>query len=218
MRSPSIEYFHAKIEKSIRLVQSYTENDVMEFVIKTCRLKPYDYLFGDGNNKTVLYRWWIDEFGSSLHILDNKKISITYNDLHLDREKIISTDMYYGLSIDRVVKISKLAYLCAGKDEDLYQDCYLLNLLGVDDHLRSYLYWFGGWQQVSPLLMGMKHLKLLASNLDTNYFRQLSNSENSPLPCILPSACITYLPVSGGFLDLVKSQYEPLLLIFGEIK
>jgi hypothetical protein len=215
MRSPSIEFFHAKIEKLIRVAQSYTEIEGLSFIIKTCRLKPYAHVFEE-RGKVILHRWWFDEFGNSFNIIKNKRIRIVYNDLQLDGQKIISTDLYYGLSIDRVVKMSKLAYLCAGKDEDLYQDCYLLTLLGVDDHLRSYLYWYGEWQQVSPLLMGMKHLKLLASNVDIKFFHQLSNSENTPIPCISGRTWLTYLPASGDFLDMVKKQYEPLLPIFGQ--
>src|SRR5271154_4567138 len=180
MRSPSIEFFHAKIDKLIKLAQSYTEVEELEFIIKACRLKPHDYVFGDRHDRIVLHRWWVDEFGNSLNIIKNKRIVITYNDLSLNK-KLACTDLYYGLSMDRIVKMSKMLYLCAGKDEDLYQDCYLLSLLGEDDHLRTYLYWYGEWQQVSPLLMGMKHLKLLADNADVRYFRQVAGPENVPI-------------------------------------
>lgn len=215
MRSPSIEFFHAKIEKFIRVVQSYTDNNAMEFIIKACRLKPYSYVFKERDKNVVLHRWWFDEFGNSLNIV-KKRIDIIYNDLRIDKKKIVSTDMYYGLSIDKVVKISKLAYICLGKDEDLFQDCCLLSLLGVDNHLRCYLYWYGEWQQVSPLLMGMKHLKLLASSIDVKYFRQLNNYQNTTIPCISSQTCLTYLPVSKDFLDIINKQYELLLPIFGK--
>src|SRR5271166_4318481 len=139
MRSPSLERLHAKLSRQIKLVESYTELAGMEFIIKACRLKPYDYVFKGRDSKLILHRWWFDEFGNSLMI--DKKVKIIYNDLLLDRKLIISTDLYYGLSLDRVAKMSKLVHLVGGKDEDLYQDCYLLTFLGIDDHLRSYLYW-----------------------------------------------------------------------------
>ena len=107
-------------------------------------------------------------------------------------------------------------YLCAGKDEDLYQDCYLLSLLGVDDHLRTYLYWYGEWQQVSSLLLGAKHLKLLANNTDTRYFRQLAGPKDTPVPCVSGQTWLSYLPPSRDFLDIIKEQYEVLLPIFGD--
>lgn len=216
MRSPSLEFFYAKIEKLILMTRSYTEIEGLAFIIKSCRLKPYTYIFENRNDKIVLHRWWFDEFGNSLHIIKNKKVHLIYNDLHLNKKKIVCTDLYYGLSIDKVVKMSKLAYLCAGKDEDLYQNCYLLTLLGVDDHLRSYLYWYGEWQQISPLWTGMKHLKLLATNTDIKYFRQLGNTKNIPIPCVSGQSWLTLLPASKDFLDVVKKQYELLLPILGQ--
>jgi hypothetical protein len=213
MRSPSIEFFHTKIEKLIRLAQSYTDIDTFGFIIKACRLKPYSYVFERRTNNIVLYRWWFDEFGNSLNIIKNKRIRLTFNDLRLDKKKIISTDLYYGLSMDQVAKISKLVYICAGKDEDLYQDCYLVSFLGIDEHLRTYLYWFGEWQQVSPLLMGMKHLKLLAANRDIKYFRTIGNTDNIPIPCISGRTWLSYLPPSKDFLDIIRKQHELLLPI-----
>lgn len=218
MRSPSIEFFHAQIEKLIRLAKSYSEIGALDFIIKACRLKPYDHVFVERSKKIILHRWWFDEFGNSLNILKNKKLRITYNDLRLDRNKIISTDLYYGLSLDRVAKMSKLVYLCAGKDEDLYQDCYLLSFLGTDNHLRTYLYWYGEWSQVSPLMMGTKHLKLFVANLDIKYFRALTKSEDTPIPCIQAQTWISYLPASKDFLDIIRKRYEPLIPVLGDIK
>lgn len=214
MRSPSLEFFYAKIEKMIALAQSYTEQEHLGFIIKSCRLKPYDYVFEGRSDKIVLYRWWFDEYGNSMELIKNKRIRLVFGDLRLDRDRIISTDLYHGLSLDRVVKMSKLVYLCAGKDEDLYQDCFLLSFLGVDNYFRTYLYWYGEWQQVSPLLLGMKHLKLLLNNADIKHFRQLSNSENLPIPCISGQTWLSYLPPGKDFLGILSKQYEVLLPIF----
>lgn len=213
MRSPSIEWLHAKLERHIKLVQSYTEVEAMEFIIKACRLKPYSYIFEGRDNKLILHRWWFDEFGNSLKIIKNKNIHVIYNDLKLDRKKIVSTDLYYGLSLDKIAKMSKLIYLVAGKDEDLYEDCFLLTFLGIDNHLRSYLYWYGEWQQVSPLLLETKHLKIIFSHLDLNGYHQMGLKENFPIPCILGQAWLSCLPVDQEFLDVVKKHYEILLPI-----
>jgi hypothetical protein len=211
MRSPSLDWLHAKLDKHIRLVQSYTEIEDLAFIIKACRLKPYKYIFEKPDNKLVLHRWWFDEFGNSFKVIKNKRLLITYNDLRLDRQKIISTDLYYGLSLDRIAKMSKLVYLSAGKDDLLYEDCYLLTFLGIDDYLRSYLYMYGEWQQVSPLLLGMKHLKLLAYHKDIRYFLQLGNEKNSPLPCISGQTWISCLPPSNAFLVMLSKEYETIL-------
>ena len=217
MRSPSLERLHAKLSRQIKLVQSYTELDGLEFIIKACRLKPHDYVFGERDDKLVLHRWWFDEFGNSL-VINNKKVKFIYNDLRLDRKLIVSTDLYYGLSLDRVAKMSKLVHLVSGKDEDLYQDCYLLTFLGIDEHLRSYLYWYGEWQQVSPLIMGMTSLQMLADHLDIKYFNQIGKKENSAIPCVSGETWLSYLPASGNFLELLDKQYEKIAPIFGDLE
>lgn len=209
MRSPSLEYFYAKIEKLIHLVRGYTEIGTMEFIIKACRLKPYKYVFEERKDNIILYEWWFDEFGNSL-VIDKKRINIIHNDLRLNTDKIVCTDLYYGLSLERMVKMSKAVYLCAGKDEDLYQDCYLLTLLGMDEYLRSYLYWFGEWKPVSPLLMGMKHLQWLASHAHTKKVIKLSNSINAPIPCVSGNTYLSCLPIQQDFAEMIKQHHEIL--------
>jgi hypothetical protein len=216
MRSPSIEWLHAKLEKQIKLAESYTEIAGLGFIIKSCRLKPYDYIFDERDNRIILHRTWFDEFGNSFVIDKKKRIQITYNDLALDRKKIVSTDLYYGLSLDRVAKMSKLVHLVAGKDEDLFQECYLLSFLGIDDHWRTYLYWYGEWQRVSPLIMGMRSLKLLAKHSDIRYFLQLGKKENFALPCLSGETWLSCVPHSAPFLELLKKQYETVYHIFGD--
>jgi hypothetical protein len=206
MKSPSLERIHAKLDKQIKLVRSYTEIEGMDFIIRACRLKPRDYVFEAVDKKIVLHKWWFDEFGNSLII--DKKISLIHNDLRLDRKKIVCTDLYYGLTLNRVAKMSKLVHLVVGKDEDLLQECCLLTFLGLDDHLRSYLCWYGEWQQVSPLIMGMKSLILLADHLDIKYFQQIGKKENSAIPCVAGETWLSYLPPSADFLETIKSKQE----------
>jgi hypothetical protein len=146
-------------------------------------------------------------------IIKDKKAKIIHNDLRLDRKQIVSTDLYYGLSIDKAVNMSKLLYLVAGKDEDLYKDCYLLTLLGIDDHLRSYLYWYGEWKQVSPLLMGIDSFALMYDHLDIKYFNQIGNKENNAMPCVSGETWISFLPPSGAFVELLGNQYEQIASI-----
>jgi hypothetical protein len=213
MRSPSIEWFHAKIDKQIRLASSYTEIPELEFVIKSCRLKPYDYVFKERDNTIVLHKWWFDEFGNSLSIDRNKRIKITCNDLRLDKKKIIGTDLYQGLTLDRIVKMSRLVHVVFGKDEDLYQDCALVSFLGIDEHLRSYLYWYGEWHVVSPLIMGMPCLKNIANHQDIKYFHRLGNKENSAIPCVSGQAWLSCLPASPAFLSEINKHSEMLASI-----
>lgn len=210
MRSPSIEWLHAKLDKHIRLAASYTDMPELDFIIRACRLKPYDYIFNDRTEKIVLYKWWFDEFGNSLELINSKKIQITCGDLRIDRKRLVSTDLYYGLSMDRIVKMSKLVHLISGKDEDLYEDCGALTFLGIDDHLRSYLYWYGEWQQISPLTIGMRSLKTIANHLDVKHYHELGNKENSAIPCASGTAWLSYLPAHPVFVSDLNKQSEML--------
>lgn len=210
MRSPSIEWLHAKLDKRIRLASSYTDMPELTFIIKACRLKPYDYIFEEKSRNITLHKWWFDEFGNSLDIITSKKIRIVYNDLRLNKKNVTCTDLYAGLSLDRVAKMSRLAYAIVGKDEDEYQDCCLLTFLGLDEHLRTYLYWQGEWQQVSPLLLGMKDLKNLANKLDVKHYQMTENKEISALPCISSQTWLSYLPPSPAFLSELNKQSEML--------
>ena len=162
-----------------------------------------------------MYRLWVDEFNNSLQ-LKGKKLSIIYNDLLLDGSKIICTDLYYGLSIKKIIKMSKLIYLCAGFDEDKQEETFFLTLLGLDNYLRSYLYLYGEWQQVSSLLLGLSHLKILSRHTDIQYFRNLPKKENYPLPCLSAREWLSVIPTSQSFLDEVKKQHETLLPLFGD--
>ncbi len=210
MRSPSIEWLHAKLDKHIRLAASYTDMPELDFIIRSCRLKPYDYVFDNRTEKIVLYKWWFDEYGNSLELINSKRIQITYNDLRIDRKRLVNTDLYYGLSLDRIVKMSKLVHLVSGKDEDIYQDCCITNFLGIDGHLRSYLYWYEEWQQVSPLIIGIKSLKTIANHIDVKHYHQLGNKENYAIPCISGSAWLSYLPASSAFVSDLNKQSEML--------
>lgn len=214
MKSPSIDSFYSQIDRHILLVQSYTEISELFFIIKACRLKPYPYVFEEKSYKLILYRQWFDEFGNSFNIDRNKRVKIIYNDLSLPRKNIVCTDLYHGLSLDRIAKISKLCYLSFGKDEDWQQDCALITFLGLDNYLRSFMYLHGEWQQVSPLNLGMKHLKILSKNKDIKYFLKLDIKENSAIPCITSEQWLSFLPPHKEFLSRLNIQCSPVYSIF----
>jgi hypothetical protein len=109
--------------------------------------------------------------------------------------------------------MSKLVHLISGKDEDVYQDCAALTFLGIDEHLRSYLYWYGEWQQVSPLIMGLRSLKTIANHIDIKHYHQLGNKENSAIPCVSGEAWLSYLPASPAFVTDLNKQSEMLAAI-----
>ena len=192
------------INKTILLAKGYTEIDELPFIIKACRLRPYDYIFNRKRfNKLQLCRHWVDEYYNSLKIT-GKSLKITLNDLMLDKTKITCSDLYYGLTIDKIVKISKLAYVMVGRDEDLNENCCLISLLGIDDYLRTYLLLYGEWQQVSPLMLGIVGLKDIEAYLDIKHFKKLLNRKNSTIPCVKPLAWITYMPANKKLINTIE--------------
>lgn len=208
MKNINIDELYCQLDKHLLLAQSYTEISDLFFIFKACRLKPFDFIFSDKTSKLILYRHWFDEFGNSLHITNSKKIKLTYNDISLDRTKIICTDLYYGLSLDKIARMSKVAYLSMGKDDDFNQTCGLITFLGIDNYLRTYSYLYGEWQQVSPLLLGLKHLKTLAQSRDTRAFRSFSIKENTALPCADLEQWVTFIPPSQAMMSLLNKKYD----------
>jgi hypothetical protein len=205
MKSPSLESLYATLHKHLLMVESYTEIPNITFMFKACRLKPHHF-FEKKNNKIVLYTWWFDEFGNSFKLLKNRKLQIIYGDLSIDKDKLVCTDLYYGLELKKIAKISKLAYISCGIDEDMYQECILLSMLGIDNYFRTYLYLYGYWQQVSTLLLGTKNLKIIAKNLDLNYYKALSNVENIRLPCKEAQTWLTSLPIKEDFFQILEKR------------
>lgn len=189
-----------KLYKQILLAQGYTEIPELALIFKSCRLKPYSIVFENAPTKIELHRWWIDEFGNSVKIV-KKKIEIIYNDLLLDGKKIISTDLYYGLSVDKIVKISKLAHIF------IADDYVIITLLGIDNYLRSYLNFENEVIQVSPLLLGLENLKLIFKNSDIKYFMGLPKKENT-LPCKEYSSWLTSVPANNIFIKLMERQSD----------
>lgn len=190
------EYFE-KIKPEINLVSSYLEDsDIKDLFIK-CRLKPYKYNYSL-NRKLILRRHWVDEFNNSL-IIDDKKIKIIENDLSLSEKDIKYTDLYYGLSINKILKISNLLYLSMGKDEDFNQDCCVLTFLGIDNYLRTFTFYNGKLERKSPLCLGFKNLKKIIDNIDIKIYSKLIKKETIIYPCSQWDEWVISLPIHSLF-------------------
>lgn len=205
MKNPSLNTFYNKIFKSIAVAQGYTEIEYLSKIIQACRLKPVPLLNGE-KYKLQLYREWVDEFSNSLHLLKKKRIKIVYNNLLACRR--VSTDLYYGLDLYKVSKISSLSHVIVGYDEDLDQIYILLTFLGMDKYFRSYLYMYDEWQCVSPLLLGLARLQAILKKSDIQYFHQLSYKKNNMIPCQKVSEWITYLPAPEELLSGLRKKYD----------
>lgn len=209
MKTKSLNTIYHKIHKHILLAQAFTEVKELSFIIKSCRLKPNDYIFNKKEYSPVkLYDKWFDEFGNTLNI-KSKNIFITYNDLSLNRDKIICTDLYYGLSIDKVIKISKFAYLVTDRDED--QEYYILTFLGIDNYLRSYLYFDGELSCVSPLILGLDDLKIIYSKIDVDNFIKIESILGGG---ISRRAWLSSMPLGSECLEQLNKSDETIYYFF----
>lgn len=200
------------LDKHIKLVESYLEIKGIASVFKACRLKPYKFVPKD-LNKLILFNKWVDEFGNTIEVKKNK-LHFIYNDLTVDHSKIVSTDLYYGLSISNIAKMSKMVHLVSAKDEDMGQPYYSLSFYGLDNYLRTYIYLYGKWHQVSPLLLGVTNLLTIIDNSDINYFRQLNNKEKTPIPCQKIEQWLVSLPIGTSFMSRIENDYQELEGLF----
>lgn len=204
MKSPNIISFYNAINKELALIEGFTEIKNLSFILQSCRVKPLQYLL-EKNTKTILYDHWIDEYQNSVY-LRKKKLEIVFNDLSIKDSIILCSDIYDGLTIKNVCKISKLLYICTGINEDDHNPWFHLNFLGVDNFYRSFLYSYNELTKIAPLTMGFDNLQYVTKNIDIKHFLYQDKLKNNPLPCVNPGQWLTYLPAHELFMRDIKSK------------
>jgi hypothetical protein len=210
------EEYYQKINSEVNLVSSYLEDKIIKEIIIKCRLKPYQYNAQFGR-KLILRRHWVDEFGNSL-LLEGNKIKIIENNLSINQEEIKNTDLYQGLEIDKIAKISKLAHLYYGKDEDALEDCLIVTFLGIDNYLRTFCWYQFEWQRFSPLSLGIKNLKKIIENEDIKLFKKINSSETVIYPCLKKEEWILSLPMHKFFWEETELTKKQLYFLGDEHK
>ena len=182
-KAPSLERIHARLNDSIQLTSIFCDATEIPFIIRACRLKPYDHMFRKYNYRFATPKWWFDEFSCSMEIIGKPGVpTFVYNDMRLDRDRIVCTDLYYGLDFTRLLKICKCFFFSIGRDEE-NKEYALLSFYGIDQYLRTFLY-DDGWKQVSSLMLGRNALKFIEKNLDINGCKKMREYKIGPmLPC-----------------------------------
>jgi hypothetical protein len=188
-KTVNIERFYVEIERLILTAKGYTELDHFPFLIKMCRLKPYQLLFGDKSWKISLHRHWIDEFGNSLLINRKKKLEIRLHDLRIDRNELVSSDLYGELAINKLASMSKLAFFLIGEEYGI------ISFLGIDNYLRTSIFINGNWKVCSSLYLGLRVLRAMAVNEELPSFKEWKVKETIIYPCGIHRAFLTSLPV-----------------------
>lgn len=206
MKKVDAEQFHIILNKLIDLCAAFTELPALSFVMKSVRLKPYSFIFEKYSRRIKLHNCWIDEFGNSFLILKDKKIEIILNDLKIGKNKLVNTDLYAGLPIEKVSKISKLMFFVSGKEEDFNSNYYIISFLGIDNILRTFVYLYAEWQPYPNLYLGIKNLLNIGSNLDIKTFIELKNKKNVLYPCSQQKSWLSFWPPSKDFISILKEQ------------
>ena len=211
VKSISIDKFYTEIDRQINLTTSFTEKPIGD-VIRMCRLKPYDLLFTNKPNTLILHNKWIDEYGNSLTIHNNKKITIQLNDLSIDRKRLTSTDLYEKLSIKQISSISKFLLFFNGKEEDYNSPHMILSFLGIDNYLRTKVFIYNNWETYPSLFLGIKMLLDIAKNKNNNFITELKIKKPVIFPCDAQRAWLSYWQ-SDEFTSLMKAQSESVLSV-----
>ena len=202
MKSISIENLYHKINRKILLVESYTEYKDLSFLIKMCRLKPF------GDLSLSLEKKWFDEHGNTLNIVKNKRLKIIEGDTLIDKSSLICTDLYDGLSIQKIAKVSKLVYILVGKDEDFQEDHIIIAFLGIDNYLRVFYIYDGQLATCSPLNLGMKVLKSIVEDRDIKYYLELNNKDSVLFPCASQKSWLSFWPLPDRFARTISKESE----------
>lgn len=176
----SLNQYYNLIDKHINLVCSYTGNKNLYFVIKSCRLKPYSCVFGKFKTSELkLEKIWIDEYGNSLNI-ENNKIYINYNNNSIKKNKLIYTDMYEFINFNQTIKLS--SFVCVVGD--------YISFIGFDGFLRT----FNKNKKVSSLELGLDNLYELSDYLKIKDYSIIDKNTSQV------KLYISQLPISSEFL------------------
>ena len=117
------------------------------------------------------------------------------------------------MSFDKALKISKLAWVFQGQDEDLAESCIMIALLGLDNYLRCYGWCYGKWQTIPGFYLGLDSLLWIARNDSILMPLEMKNPQ-TVIPCQDTSAWLTCLPAPRNFLSMLRQKNEALANLF----
>jgi hypothetical protein len=155
VKNIDLETFYSRARTSLEIASSYVGNKAFKKLVVSCRLKPIT-IFDDSFRAGRLEYWWVDEFGNSLLLADNK-IKIVKNDQNIKINTKISTDLFYGKSILATSRISKSIALSGDH----------LVFYGNDEYFRCFDVTNG--EKISPLEIDINELIDVQRGLGGSY-------------------------------------------------
>lgn len=187
MHNSDLENLYVKINGHILLLGSYTQDNSIVKIIKSCRLKPYSIFTNDFHPGTRFEKHWVDEFGNSLKFKSTVP-HIILGDLKLVDNTKISTDLFFGNSIKTISKNSKFAIIASGKHFD--RDIFFAAFYGQDEYIRAFIF-NKKWLRASPLLLGINTLHELFKNLNNPWITEIDKKRLDFVPWFEVDKCIT---------------------------
>jgi hypothetical protein len=170
-----IEELYTSINDWFLILEGHLEDKTIGGIFRMCRIKPYD--ISKEHTQSKFRNHWIDEFGNSVYI-ENKEFRIVLNDLAIDENRKRSSDLYSGLLIGKIVKISKMALV----SKDCLIGSMYIALLGIDGYLRVFCLIDGEWRKCSPLLLGIDKVRLILECADISHSQEKDGDWLSILP------------------------------------
>lgn len=163
---------------SIEIIKNNTE---AFFEIKNLKkiIEYCDLYITHKKNKYLPAKKWNDAFHNQV-ILSKQNFQV--NEFVTDQENnFISYDLYIGLDLNEILKITKTVMLVIGITEFNNINCYL-NCLCFDKKIRSYYLNDNEWMKVSPLHLGYELLNELIINEDTITYNVINYEHQILIP------------------------------------
>jgi hypothetical protein len=201
-----IDRLHINIHSSIELAAALMKMPCIADIIRLCQMTPKNlidknhsnelYYNSDVKTTSHYYSHWVDPFG---HVMKLNKshgwFEIQPYIIGARSENIYNRDMYAGLSIAKIAKISKFIDILFGKDIDLEEDYIVLTFLGIDDKLRTYVYIYGEWESYPSLLIGSKALRDISENKAMSEFKEIRAARRIIYECSSQKRWLSALPL-----------------------
>ena len=195
-----LSVFYKSINRKLKIISAYLQDEEIEWIIKTCRFKPINS-FGKNYipSKLIMEKKWIDEWSNSLSI-ENEKIKIILNDNEL-KIKQISTDLFIGRNPIELLKISKLIIIAINKDINL------ISLLGKDNFLRTFIIENNRINNCqSPIIMGLDLLRAGAIMIDVKNYLELNQIEIIYQSMVMNKCYISSLPLNDEVFFKIQNE------------
>lgn len=171
----SYEDFYKRLDKHIAAAEAFSQNKDLNFIIKSCRLKPSKFLLDSKTFEDSFYidKLWIDEEGNGLK-LTNSNIEVVPQCTQFINMKIISTDIYKFRNINENLKLAQTVIILRDSTKEylfLFLKNQMFQYYVLSDNQIDYSF--------SPLMLNIDFLSLFKSEVNSIKDIKLININNA---------------------------------------